>query len=469
MKKLLVCVCLIYASLPVIAQKNIDGLWLGVLKVGVDLHMVFQITNDAKGYSAILDVPDQGAKGIQANMRRTKDSIFIEIEKIHGIYKGLIQNDSTIIGSWIQGREFPLNIKKVKEIMAPRRPQNPKPPYAYRSEDIIYYNSDSSIRYGATITIPNGKGPFPAVLLITGSGQQNRDEEILEHRPFAVIADHLTRNGYIVMRVDDRGMGQTTGDLIHATSRDFANDAEVSLEHLIKRREVNRQRVGLLGHSEGGMIAQMIAAERKDIYFLISLAGPGEKVLKLMTDQNEAVLSKNGMSKKYIDHYLQLYQKLIPVIINAGSEQAARSAALKEVNTWVKATDKNIVAATTGIKNEETTKEFINAFVPTMYSSWFRYFFAYDPDANLRKLNSKILALNGSEDIQVIAKTNLASMKSSLQNGRSKDFTMKELKGLNHLFQHCTTCTVQEYGQLEETIAPEVLETIASWLKTHVQ
>jgi len=351
---------------------------------------------------------------------------------------------------------------------ASNRPQTPKPPFPYQSEELLYYNADSSIRYGATLTLPPGKGPFPALLLITGSGQQNRDEEIFRHKPFAVIADYLTRKGIVVLRVDDRGMGQTTGEVRLATSRDFANDAEVSLDYLKKRKEVNVFKIGLLGHSEGGMIAQMIAAERKDIDYLIFLAAPGEPTTRVMSDQNEAFLLKGGLSKSYVDQYLRLYDSLLTGIIHSSSLEDARQKAGKLVDDWRTVTPAEAVKATTGITDTATRQRFINAFAPVVYSPWFRYFLSYDPDTVLPGISAKILALDGDQDIQVIARTNLPAMEASLKKGLSKDYELKELKGLNHLFQHCTTCNVQEYALLEETFAPEVLALIADWLQSHV-
>lgn len=469
-KKYTAFLLMIMLSFSAMAQKKIDGIWEGTLHANVDIRIVFHIHPNGENYTVALDVPDQGAKDIPASaVRVSKDSISVEIEKIHGSYAGRITDDSTITGVWTQGRGFPLNIKKVREITAVKRPQTPMSPFPYKSEDVVYFNAGKSVRYGATITSPEGKGPFPALLLITGSGQQNRDEEIFQHRPFAVIADYLTRKGYIVMRVDDRGTGQTTGDLTLATSRDFANDAEVSFDYLKMKKEVDPARMGLLGHSEGGMIAQMIAAERKDIGFLVFLAAPGEKTTLLMEEQNAAILRTAGMSQAYTGQYLSLYRSLIPAVTSAPSFAEAKQAASGLVDAWTTKTDKNIVLATTGINSETTKERFINSFVPALYTPWYRYFLSYDPDINLRKIKSKVLALNGDKDIQVIAGTNLPEMKASLKKSLSKDVEIKELTGLNHLFQHCRSCTVQEYGQLEETIAPEVLDTISSWLNAHVK
>lgn len=468
MKKLILSIIILTVTSPIYAQKNVTGLWAGTLNVGVEVHLVFHIKDSAEVFSVTMDSPDQGVNDIPASINIKQDSMIIRLLKGNGKYEGFISSDSTINGKWIQGGSYTLNMKKVKEIMLSKRPQTPKPPFPYKSEDVLYFNVDNSIQYGATITTPVGKGPFPSLLLITGSGQQNRDEEILQHRPFAVIADYLTRKGYIVMRVDDRGMGKTTGDVKNATSRDFANDAEVSIDYLKKLKDVDLSRIGLLGHSEGGMIAQMIAAERKDIDFLIFLAAPGEKCIKLMEDQNAAVLRSNGTPEPVITGYIKYYHNLIPAIISAPSIEDAKNSVSKLVDQWISTTDKNTVIMTTGINGTDTKEKYINSIVPVLYSPWFLYFLKYDPDIYLRKIKSKVLALNGDKDVQVIAETNLSAMEKSLKKGPSKKVDVIKLNGLNHLFQHCKSCSPVEYGKLEETISPEVLETIGKWLNSNV-
>ena len=239
------------------AQTAFLGLWEGRMNAGVELRMIFNFTHDAsKNFIAKMDCPDQGLKDINARAVIKDDSIYLEIEQFKVKYSGRLTSDTIISGIFRQNMSLPLNFKKINKVAEVIRPQTPIGPFPYKVEEMVYSNLDGTINYGATITIPNGRGPFPAVLLLTGSGQQNRDEEIVGHKPFAVIADHLTRNGFIVLRVDDRGMGKTTGDVFSATTRDFANDAIVSLNCLKNRNEVNKDKIGLIGHSEGGMIAQ---------------------------------------------------------------------------------------------------------------------------------------------------------------------------------------------------------------------
>lgn len=470
MKKNMLLLAFVLTTIYSSGQNRFLGIWEGKINVGAEMTLVFQVTQDASNnFSATLDSPENGLKGIKVSLLKLfDDSVYVEINQFQAKYSGKLRGD-IINGTFSQGMSIPLNLKKVNKITEKVRAQTPVAPFPYRSEDVEYANKERSIHYGATITIPQGKGPFPAVLLLTGSGQQNRDEEIMGHKPFAVIADHLTRNGFIVLRVDDRGMGKTTGDVFSSTTRDFANDAIVSLNYLMARQEVSKKKVGLIGHSEGGMIAQIVAAERTDINFIIMLAGPGEKTMKLMSEQNEAAFTKAGMPKDYTDAYVDLYKNVLQAIIASGDNAAAITSTRAVVNAWVDKTSNTIVAATTGIKDEDSKEKFINQFVGQVGSPWFRYFLAYDPAPNLKKIKAKILALNGDKDIQVISKSNLPAIETALKVGKSKKYEVKELPGLNHLFQECKICTVAEYGQLDQTISPIVLELMTAWLKANVE
>lgn len=466
MKKQTILSGLLLTTLFSSAQTVFLGTWEGKINRDLELRMIFHITQDAsKNFMATVDYPDQGLENLKVSSLQLKDdSISLEISQIPAKYYGKLTSDSVITGIFEQGMSLPLNIKKVNKVVEKKRLQTPVGPFPYKSMDIVYENKDKTITYGATITIPQGNGPFPAVLLLTGSGQQNRDEEIMAHKPFAVIADHLTRNGFIVLRVDDRGMGSTTGDILSATTLDFADDAIVSLNYLKSRKEVDKRKVGLIGHSEGGMIAQIVAAKRKDISFVIMLAAPGEKTLKLMNDQNEAILTKTGLPKQYITAYLNLYNNILTTIISS-DEVSVNSKVKAIVNTWTAKTPNNIVIATTGIKDEKSKDNFINQFVNQVSVPWVKYFLSYDPAPNIYKMTAKVLAVNGNRDIQVISKTNLAGIEAALRKSKSKSYEVKELEGLNHLFQECKTCTISEYGQLEQTISPSLLEIVTKWMR----
>ena len=300
---------------PSLSTRNIAGIWEGKLYVGdlyirLDFHFDKQSDNS---YSGTMDSPDQGTMGVPCNyVILMGDSLTVEV-KTAIIYKDMLVNDSSINGVWNQGgKTFPVVMKKVKQVSkAPLRPQTPKPPFNYNSEDIEYDNADKTVHFGATFTYPKGKGPFPTAIMITGSGQQDRDETILGHKPFAVIADYLTKKGIAVLRVDDRGMGKSTGDISHSTSADFANDAETGLNYLKGRKEADQKRMGLIGHREGGLIASIVAARNSDIDFVIMLAGPGVKGSDILLKQTEDIMLADSVPAHAVTAYGVVFKKLL--------------------------------------------------------------------------------------------------------------------------------------------------------------
>ena len=387
MKKNLLLLLLIATQLHSSGQSNFAGTWEGKVTAGVELRVIFTIRQDeSHKYTATMDVPDQGIKGIVAgDVVVSNDSIVISIKEFGGSYAGKQIDSTTINGEWRQGISTPLQLKKIEKVQMIQRPQTPLPPFPYKSEDILYSNKDSTIQFGATITIPNGSGPFPAVLLITGSGQQNRDEEIAAHRPFAVIADHLTRNGFIVLRVDDRNMGQTTGDARNATTLDFSDDASTSIDYLKTRKEVDIKRIALLGHSEGGMIAEMLASRRKDIAAIVLLGAPGNSGANILVEQNRMIYRSSGMPEEFVNRYIELYAALITHAKKENSKETIKANVTTEVNNWTEKTPKNIVIATTGILNEQSKQVFIDNFTEVLSLPWIQYFLASSPLPTLKR------------------------------------------------------------------------------------
>lgn len=459
---------------PVTAQQMLPmaGIWEGKLQAGaVPMRLVFHLLADSSGkFSVSMDSPDQGAKDIRGNgVIIQGDSIYLQFSNIHGSYAGVIVNSKFIRGSWIQGNSYSMNIAHTEKASVLNRPQEPRPPFPYLSKEVSYTNSDSSIRFAATLTIPQGPGPFPALLMITGSGAQNRDEEILGHKPFAVIADYLTRKGFIVLRADDRGVGGTTGDFAHSTSLDFAQDANTGINFLLSLPEVDKKKIGMIGHSEGGMIAPMVAASNKQVDFIILLAGPGEPIISLMQEQNAAVLRSAGVKEEAVQSFSSFYPSMIQAIISAENAGDARNNLHLALEHWKDTAQKNFVLATTGIYDSASQDKYQSAMVSAIYTPWFRYFLKFDPRIYLEKLHCKILALNGSKDIQVVSASNLQSIRIALAKSKAKNIQVEELPGLNHLFQHCKRCTLDEYGQLEETFSPEALTIIGNWLDKNVR
>lgn len=471
MKKFLAFGVTALLQLHSFAQHSFTGIWEGKINAGAEMTVIFTIKQDEfQKYTATMDVPGQGIKGIVSKeVVVSNDSIRINIKEFGGFYAGKQTDNATIHGEWKQGMAIALLLKKVEKVEAVLRPQTPVPPFSYKTEDVIYHNKEKTIQYGATITTPHGPGPFPAVILITGSGQQNRDEEMLGHKPFAVIADHLTKNGFVVLRADDRGMGQTTGDPSTATTLDFSDDINTGIEYLKGRKEVNVKRIALLGHSEGGMIAQILGSKRKDIAAIVMLGAPGKSGAEVLTEQNREIFMLSGMSKEYADSYIELYASMLERSKNQSGKDSVRARVTAVVENWLKKTPANIAMATTGISGEDSKGEFINNFTEVLALPWFQYFIGFQPDQYIVDITCPVLALNGSRDIQVLSRSNLSAIEAALKKSRSPGYLIKEYEGLNHLFQKCKVCTIQEYGALDETISAEVLKDIGSWLTARLR
>ena len=452
-------------------EKTISGIWEGNLNAGVTLRIVFHFNqNGDQGYSGTMDSPDQNVKGIPcSSITLRADSVTAEVQVIKGVFRAVLVNDSTLSGVWAQGPGvFPLVLNRVAAVEQLIRPQTPHPPYPYNSEDVSYDNADHTIHFGATFTYPKTPGPFPTAILITGSGQQDRDETIFEHKPFAVIADYLTKKGYGILRVDDRGMGQTTGDVLSATSMDFAGDVEAGIQYLKTRKEVDKNKIGLIGHSEGGLIGAIVASRSKNIHFLILLAGPGVPGAEILLEQQTDPLKTAGVSPEVYQAYHQLAKNTLGVISGSlGQPDSLVAQKIEQVYTdWKVSIPDSIRIA---LHAETATPTQYLKQIRVELSPWFRFFIATDPGTYLSRVSCPVLALDGSRDIQVDAAKNIPAIAAALRKGNNQAVTTKIFPGLNHLFQLCHTCTLQEYGQLEETFDPEVLQTMAVWLDQHVR
>jgi fermentation-respiration switch protein FrsA (DUF1100 family) len=435
-----------------VKPSDIDGAWLGTLEMngGISLRVVFHIVNTDDGLIATLDSPDQGVKGMPVTkVTRDGTTLKIEAQKIGGVFEGKIAADLlSITGVWTQGGgSFPLVLKPVKNQaeLELRRPQNPIRPYPYRDEDVSYDNKVQNVTLAATLTIPPGKGPFPAVVLITGSGPQDRDESLLGHKPFLVLSDYLTRRGIVVLRADDRGTAKSTGDFATATTADFATDTEAGIAYLKTRPEVDLHKIGLIGHSEGGVIAPMVAARNPDVAFIVMMAGTGVRGDEILVAQVQAIAESTDKSH----------------------EEAAQDAAHEREILMLIATEKDPAALDKELKAkmaEQVPEAQAGAAIKTLTSPWFRYFIAYDPATALRHVTCPVLAINGEKDTQVPAKLNLPAIRKALEQAGNKHFEADELPGLNHLFQTAKTGSPSEYAQIEETISPVALDKITSWI-----
>jgi hypothetical protein len=430
---------------------DIDGKWLGTLDAGaVKLRVVLRVFNASDGLAASLQSPDQGPGWIPAtSIKRAGSSLNFAIDSLGVVFDGKIGVDLTSVdGTFTQGgRPLPLALKRIKDQaeLQTRHPQNPVKPYPYREEEVTYANKAAGNTLAGTLTVPPGKGPFPAVLLISGSGPNDRDETVFGHKPFLVLSDYLTRKGIVVLRADKRGIGKSTGDLAKATTADFATDAEAGVAYLKSRPEADPQRIGLIGHSEGGTIAPMVAASDPGVRFIVLMAGPGVPGDQLIAEQKRLIEEASGVTK----------------------EQAAQDAARqRELYTLVE-TEKDDAVLEKELRAKmagHVPETMMDAEIQQLMSPWWRYTLTYDPATALRKVACPVLVLNGEKDLQVPPALDLPAIRKALEEGGNKHFEIDELPGLNHLFQTARTGAPTEYALSEETISPVALDKIATWI-----
>jgi uncharacterized protein len=430
---------------------DIDGAWIGKLDTGtLRLRVVFRIANTQDGLTATLDSPDQGVLALPGTaVKREGASLKIETNQIDGVFAGQIAADTASIdGTWTQhGHSFPLALRRLKDEseLQLKRPQNPVKPYPYREEEVSYDNKLQNVTLAATLTIPPGKGPFPGVVLITGSGPQDRDETLLGHKPFLVLADYLARHGILVLRADDRGTAKSTGVFGTATTADFATDTEAGVAYLKTRAEADPHKIGLIGHSEGGVIAPMIAARNQDVAFIVMMAGTGVPGDQILVAQGEAVKIASGKSP----------------------EEAAKDATKERDMLTLVETEKDMAVLEQKLREKlagDVPEAQIGIQIKQVTSPWFRYFLTYDPAIALRKVTCPVLAINGSLDKQVLPSQNLPPIRKALEESGNKHFEVDELPGLNHLFQTAKTGAPAEYAEIEETISPLALDKMATWI-----
>lgn len=440
-----------------IFSQNADGYWYGVLDVyGQKLPLVVNI--DTANNSGTMDSPKQQMFGTELeNISLSKTELKFEISQLKLSYKAKIGKD-TLIGVFTQaGAVFKLNFGKSSEIIKYQpKPQEPQKPYPYFTEDVQFRNNNDAIELSGTFTRPAEKGLFPAVILVSGSGPNNRNEEILGHKPFLVIADYLTKKGIAVLRYDDRGVGKSNGDHDIATSEDFKNDAIAAVEYLLTRNDVDPNKIGVIGHSEGGLIATMLAAEEGAVVdFIISLAGtavPGDSILLM---QQGLILEQNGVTET-VRTKLRNIERGAYNIIKNNSDGSSLS---QKLSVYYGNAYPNYPRILMG--SMATKQEFVEAKVSVIDNPWMRYFIRYNPKDVMENIDCAVLALNGSKDLQVPPKENLAVFTKSNTNG---NITVKELQGLNHLFQTSSTGNPAEYGVLEETFSPKALKIMSDWI-----
>lgn len=468
MKRILLIFATVMILVPLVHAQQYDpcGSWLGRLSAGgVWIRIVFNIsTDDADNLKTTMDSPDQGAKGIPMEETiLTTDTLIIKAPVMRGEYRGVMVNDTSIEGTWTQsGLDYQLNLYRQQEEFKLNRPQEPQPPFPYAVERIKFPSLKGDFELGGTLTLPGEGGPFPAVILVSGSGSQNRDEEIFGHKPFFVLADHLTRGGIAVLRYDDRGVAESGGDPAGATSGDLAGDARAAVDYLCTRREIDKEKIGVIGHSEGGLIGLMLAAEYDDIAFLVSLAGPGVIGRTILEDQTEYISRLGGLPEDVLEQSMQVNRKIYSIMEEYEDPQRGIDSIYAFVTRFYggQGMEEEII--------DQVTDNIRKSINPGSYP-WLRYFIKSDPGSYFADIKCPVLVLNGEKDCQVMAEKNVDALVSGLSDAGNDDVTGKIFPDLNHLFQTSGSGLPDEYGEIEETMNPEVLDLILRWIRERVK
>lgn len=465
LKHLIVVSTLALVLLPLAHAQNdaLAGNWLAMMEYNdITRRLMLKIVPSSDGsLTAKLDSLDQGASDLPIDsVTREGETVRFTAKKLGLEYEGKInQKGDEITGNLKQGGgAFPLVFRRTAAAPALHRPQDPAKPYPYHEEEVSYQNEQDDVKLAGTLTLLRDGQRHPAVLLITGSGAQDRNETVAGHRPFLVLADALTRAGIAVLRVDDRGVGGSGGGSLSETSEDFAGDVLAGIEYLKTRKEINPKQIGLVGHSEGGMIAPMVAAKSKDVAFIVMLAGLGQKGADVILTQLAALQKKGGAQPEAILEAVDFQKSLLSIVISEPDNKLAEQRIGE------------MLARRKSPMNEGQLKAFarsetdVKAQLPLLLSPWYRFFISHDPRPTLEKIKIPVLALNGENDVQVSAKENLALIAAALEAAGNSDFTVTSLPNLNHLFQTSQTGLPNEYGEIEETISPQVLEAISDWV-----
>lgn len=446
------------------ALVGLDGVWNGkVQRNGTDLRLVLRVTTGKQGTIMVLDSPDLGGFNIPVTeaMRRG-DSVGFHVPASGARWRGVLDTrgegadrGSRMMGVWtLPGRpDAEVAFVRSDTVSSARnraRPQTPKEPFDYGVESVKFDNPDAEgVTLAGTLTLPEGKGPFPVAILISGSGPQDRDETVWGHKPFAVLADHLTRHGIAALRYDDRGFGESTGDHGSATSADFATDANAAVRYLLTRPEINHGAIGLVGHSEGGMIGPLAAVDNEAVAFLVLLAGPGTSTAQLIRSQARLIGESQGVSAAEVTRSNPVRDTILAVVASATSTEDAEN----RIRALLTPAALEALGVPTS-QAERVVKEYGR--------EWFRFFLQYDAAAVLSRLRIPVLALNGSLDQQVPADENLAGIRAALTG--HPDVTIQKLEGLNHLFQTSRTGALGEYADIEETLSPTAMVIVVDWI-----
>lgn len=447
-----------------IFSQDITGPWNGMLTVpGAQIPLVFNVSFADAKFTSTIDSPEQKAMGIpveETSFNKSDSTIIFTMTRMSAEYVGKLNNKNIFIGTFSQGgQSFKMNLTREKvEKAALKRPQEPKPPFTYYTEDVKFKNEKEKVTLAGTLTLPSKEGKFPVVILISGSGPQNRNEELMGHKPFLVLADHLTKNGIGVLRYDDRGTAESGGNFQECTSQNFANDVDAAIKYLLSRKDIDKKKIGLIGHSEGGLIAPMVASKNKNVAYIVLLAGPGMSGGDILLLQQELIGRANGATEEIIAETKLINTTAYQIISKSKDVKTAKT----ELADYYKKTLESLPADQR--PTAEEAEEGISSQIAMITSTWMYFFIKHDPYPNLKNVKCPVLALNGEKDLQVPPKENLAALKKGIELGKNKNVTVKELPSMNHLFQECKTGSPAEYAEIEETMSPKALNEVSNWI-----
>ncbi|MEO8516897.1 MAG: alpha/beta fold hydrolase [Flavobacterium sp.] len=452
---------ILFFSISLCAQ-NISGKWIGPIESGKKEPVVFNFTFEktAENYTTTIDIPVLRVSGLKPKTTTFSNGIvFVDGSNLGFTFQGTFKpNTQQIDGIFTEGvNALPLTLKRsdIQTTDTSKRPQEPVKPYPYKEEEVTFKNKNANLSLAGTFTLPNKPGKFPVVILISGSGPQDRDETFYEHKPFLVLADYLTRQGIAVLRYDDRGTGKSTGDHSLANTKDLASDVQSAIAYLTTRNDIDQTKIGLIGHSEGAIIAPMVANLDKNISFIVMLGGTG-----ISGSEVSLYLAKKTRGFPVEDEIV--FEQAIKKAITIAASNKPLDEIKKELQIHY---NEAIVPMLKPIINSDTKiAAIITNLIEIRTSAWNRYFYNYNPADELERVTCPVLVLNGSKDKQVQPKINQNAIRNALIKGDNKDFLVQEIPNLNHLFQECKTGEMDEYSAIEQTIAPIVLQQISDWI-----
>ena len=445
------------------AEQVLIGDWIGTLQVNAtSLRLVFHIDEYNGALTSSMDSPDQGVMGVPANPPTLEgSSISIGIPAVGGVMEGTISNNKEeIAGTWSQaGQSWEIILERSGDTVKPNRPQEPQRPFPYEEEEVQFDVPEGGHTLAGTLTLPPGDGPFPAAILISGSGPQDRDETLMGHKPFLVLSDHLTRNGIAVLRYDDRGTAASTGDHNTATSADFAHDAAAAVAYVKTHTRIDADRIGLVGHSEGGLIAPIVAAGDTELAYLVLMAGPGMPGKDLLPLQIRLIAEAGGANNETLEASSKINTRLIH---EAASLDPEAESTREELVRILEEETSQLSAETLEALEYDPAQS--DALISRLTNPWMHYFLNYDPVPTLRAVDIPVLSIFGGNDLQVPPEQNASLIQETLESSGNQYAKTVILPGLNHLFQTSETGSPSEYGAIEETFAPAALEAISEWI-----